>query len=102
MKSVFDASSPKLQDIKVPKTFKMLAKGILEEMQRRFSPSEVRALAADKVACPTLRVGCHKQETSIILTSSSDYSRFGDYPRQSRCTRKFDGSLTRRHDCTFP
>jgi nucleolar protein 9 len=55
MKSVFDSSIP-ANAKEVPPQFETLVKDTLDIIRRKLSPSEVRALAADKVACPTLRV----------------------------------------------
>ncbi|KIM29464.1 hypothetical protein M408DRAFT_328726 [Serendipita vermifera MAFF 305830] len=55
MKSVFDSSVPEFGK-EVPTQFELLAKDLLDLIRTKLSPSEVRALAADKVACPTLRV----------------------------------------------
>ncbi|KAG8838019.1 Nucleolar protein 9 [Serendipita sp. 411] len=57
LKSVFEAA-PDLPDAtrKTPPEFLSLAKEILNCIKEKFSASEIRALAADQVACPTLRV----------------------------------------------
>ncbi|KAG8834892.1 Nucleolar protein 9 [Serendipita sp. 399] len=57
LKSVFDAA-PDVQQVErqTPSKFSSSAQGILRRIREKFSASEVRALAADKVACPTLRV----------------------------------------------
>jgi hypothetical protein len=55
MGSVFDPSIP-ANAKNVPLQFKILAIDTLGIIRQKLSPSEVRALAAEKVACPTLRV----------------------------------------------
>jgi nucleolar protein 9 len=55
MKSVFD-STPQAPAKQVPPEFEDLAKELLKSIRGKLSSSEVRALAADKVACVTLRV----------------------------------------------
>jgi nucleolar protein 9 len=70
MKSVFD-SSPPANAKEVPSEFEMLARDVLHAIRHKLSPSEVRALAADKVACPTLRV-CPvlvQHQTMVFLIS---------------------------------
>lgn len=55
MTSIFEAT--KNSDArKVPKTFGKVSKQIVHSIRQNMNANEVRASAADKVACPTLRV----------------------------------------------
>jgi len=56
MKSVFDSTIPIPKAKEVPPLFEALARDILKSIRQKLSANEVRALAVDKVACPTLRV----------------------------------------------
>jgi len=56
MLSVFDDEAGKLHHRKAPDAFLSTAKLMLSNIREALSPTEVRALAANKVAAPTLKV----------------------------------------------
>ena len=56
MLSVFDGEVEKLHHRQVPDAFLSMAKRMLPNIRRALSPTEVRALAVNKVAAPTLKV----------------------------------------------
>jgi nucleolar protein 9 len=79
MKSIFDSSIPGNAK-EVPPQFETLARDALHAIRQKLSPSEVRALAADKVACPTLRV-------SPALSGGLSDIRLGNHGFRSDCYR---------------
>lgn len=56
MLSVFDDEAGSLHDRRVPDTFPSTARRLLSNTRQALSPTEIRALAANKVAAPTLKV----------------------------------------------
>ncbi len=56
MLSVFDDDAGKLHHRQAPDTFLSTAKRMLSGIRQSLSPTEIRALAVNKVAAPTLKV----------------------------------------------
>ena len=56
MLSVFDDDTGKLHHRQAPDAFLSTAKRMLSNIRQSLSPTEIRALAANKVAAPTLKV----------------------------------------------
>jgi nucleolar protein 9 len=56
MLSVFDSEAGKMHHRRVPDVFHSTAKQMLSNIRQALSPTEIRALAANKVAAPTLQV----------------------------------------------
>ena len=60
MLSVFDGEDTKLHHRQATDVFLSTAKRMLSNIRQSLSPTEIRALAANKVAAPTLKVHTHE------------------------------------------
>jgi len=65
MLSVFDNEAGKTRHRKAPEAFLSIAERMLSNIRQSLSPTEIRALAAHKVAAPTLKV--HTRIISLLI-----------------------------------
>lgn len=70
MKSIFD-EEPAEDKRHVPLEYESMALGILKRIRDKMSANEVRALAADKVGCPSLRILISLESASNLSNQSN-------------------------------